>query len=356
MKELKMKTYLLQLKLILIVLLFASAVNAQIILNSDRKPVVGDSFTTSNMDTTGVTEGASGSNITWDFSNVTASGQQLIAQYLDPSEAPGDSLFPDADVTVNYDELSYSFYDTESNTVHSLGMAFEDFSIVYLNTEKVAEYPFTFNSTFLDNFQSQYELGEGLIVRNIGITQFIGDGFGNIILPDGSNHAALRVKIFRQTADTMFVAGFPLSTTEVKATTYEWYTNESKYPVFGISYFELNINGSITSYKQVDYNTGTATDVNDESPQIVNEFELFQNYPNPFNPSTKITWQSTLGNHQTLKVYNVLGTEVATLVDEYRPAGNYEVEFDASKFSSGVYLYSLQSGSETITKKMTLIK
>jgi hypothetical protein len=63
-----------------------------------------------------------------------------------------------------------------------------------------------------------------------------------------------------------------------------------------------------------------------------------------------------VGSHQTLKVYNVLGTEVATLVDEYRPAGNYEVEFDASKLSSGVYLYSLQSGSETITKKMTLIK
>jgi len=356
MKELKMKAHLLPLKLILIALLFASAVNAQIILNSDRKPVVGDSFTTSNMDTTGVTEGASGSNITWDFSNVTATGQQFIAQYVDPSEAPGDSLFPDADVAINYDELSYSFYDTESNTVHSLGMAFEDFSIVYLNTEKVAEYPFTFNSTFLDNFQAEYELEEGLIVRHIGITQFTGDAFGNIILPDGSNHAALRVKIFRQTADTMFVMGFPLSTTEVKATTYKWYTSESKFPVFGISYLEININGNITTDKQVDYNTETPTDVDDKSPQIVNGFELLQNYPNPFNPSTKISWYSSVGSHQTLKIYNVLGTEVATLVDEYKPAGSYEVDFDASKLSSGVYLYRLQSGSETMTKKMTLIK
>ena len=56
------------------------------------------------------------------------------------------------------------------------------------------------SSTFLDNFQAQYELGEGLIVRNIGHHQFTGDAFGNIILPDGSNHAALRVKIFQQTA------------------------------------------------------------------------------------------------------------------------------------------------------------
>ncbi len=60
------------------------------------------------------------------------------------------------------------------------------------------------------------------------------------------------------------------------------------------------------------------------------EYELTQNYPNPFNPSTKISWQSPVGSHQTLKVYDVLGNEVATLVDEFREAGSYEVEFDAS--------------------------
>jgi hypothetical protein len=342
--------------IVLSVLFLVISVNAQIVLNSDRKPVIGDSFTTNDMDTTGVNEGASGSSITWDFSNVSATGQQLIAQYVDPSEAPGDSLYPGADVAVNYDELSYSFYDTENNTVHSLGMAFEDFSIVYYNTEKVAEYPFTFNSTFLDNFEAEYELGEGLVNHNKGIIQFTGDAYGNIILPDGSNHAALRVKIFRHTADTMFVAGIPLSTTEVKATTYEWYTNESKYPVFGISYIEINVNGSITIDKQVDYNIETPTDVNDEPKQIVSGFELLQNYPNPFNPSTKISWQSSVGSHQTLKIYNILGTEVATLVDEYKPAGSYEVDFDASNLSSGVYLYKLQSGDFVQTRKMTLVK
>ncbi|RPI62981.1 MAG: hypothetical protein EHM44_05920, partial [Ignavibacteriales bacterium] len=83
-----MKTYLLPLKFLLTALLFASAINAQIVLNSDRKPVIGDLFTTKYMDTTGVNEGASGSNITWDFSNVTATGEQWTAQYVNPSEAP----------------------------------------------------------------------------------------------------------------------------------------------------------------------------------------------------------------------------------------------------------------------------
>ena len=88
----------------------------------------------------------------------------------------------------------------------------------------------------------------------------------------------------------------------------------------------------------------------------VTKFELEQNYPNPFNPSTSL--QFTVGSLQfvTLKVYDVLGNKVATLVNEERPAGNYEVVFDASKFSSGIYYYRLVTGSFTDTKKMILIK
>jgi hypothetical protein len=85
-------------------------------------------------------------------------------------------------------------------------------------------------------------------------------------------------------------------------------------------------------------------------------FELSQNYPNPFNPTTKISWQSPVSSWQTLKVYDVLGNEVATLVNEHREAGSYEVEFDASKLSSGTYLFKLQSGSFVETKKMTLLR
>lgn len=350
-----MKTSLLFLKLFLISFLFGSTVNAQIVLDSNRKPVVGDSFTTSDMDTTGVHEGASGSNILWDFSNVAATGTQWTANYINPSEVPGDSLFPDADVAVNYDELSYSFYDTESNTVHALGMAFKDFSIVYFNTEKVSEYPFTFNSTFLDNFQAEYELEKGLIVHNIGITQFTGDAFGNIVLPDGSSHNALRVKIFRQTADTMFIMGIPASTTEFKATTYEWYTNESKFPVFGISYIEIDVNGTITTDKQVDYNTETATDVDDENLNPGN-FTLEQNFPNPFNPETIIKYSINSNQFVSLKVYDVLGNEIADLINEEKPAGVYEVKFNGNGLSSGIYFYKLQTGGLTETKKMILMK
>ena len=97
----------------------------------------------------------------------------------------------------------------------------------------------------------------------------------------------------------------------------------------------------------------------DDKIILLNNFQLNQNYPNPFNPSTKISWQSPLGGYTTLKIYDVLGNEVATLVDEYKNAGSYEVEFNAgqnSSLSSGVYFYKLQAGSFVQTKKMILTK
>ena len=89
---------------------------------------------------------------------------------------------------------------------------------------------------------------------------------------------------------------------------------------------------------------------------FVNDFELNQNSPNPFNPTTKISWQTPVNHHQTLKVYDILGREVATLVDEYREAGSYEIEFDASGLPSGVYIYKLQSAGYSAVKKMILSK
>lgn len=85
-------------------------------------------------------------------------------------------------------------------------------------------------------------------------------------------------------------------------------------------------------------------------------FELMQNYPNPFNPATVISYQLPVGSDVTLKVYDVLGNEVAILFDDYKPVGKYEVEFRASSLTSGVYFYRLQAGNFMQTKKMVLLR
>ncbi|MCX8106662.1 MAG: T9SS type A sorting domain-containing protein, partial [Ignavibacterium album] len=86
------------------------------------------------------------------------------------------------------------------------------------------------------------------------------------------------------------------------------------------------------------------------------KFVLEQNYPNPFNPTTIISWQSPISGNQTLKVYDILGNEVVTLVNEYKEAGRYKIEFDASNIPSGIYYYKISAGSFSDVKKMMVIK
>lgn len=86
------------------------------------------------------------------------------------------------------------------------------------------------------------------------------------------------------------------------------------------------------------------------------EFSVEQNYPNPFNPVTTISWQSPENGHQALVIYDVLGNEVVKLMDEVKPAGRYEVSFNASGLSSGVYFYKVTSGKFVETRKMLLMK
>ncbi len=109
--------------------------------------------------------------------------------------------------------------------------------------------------------------------------------------------------------------------------------------------------------KQVDYNGSyNYSKVIEVEFGILNSYKLEQNYPNPFNPDTKISWQSPVGSNQTIIVFDVLGNEIVTLVDEYKQAGRYEVEFNAATLSSGVYFYRLQAGPFIDTKKMILLK
>jgi hypothetical protein len=92
------------------------------------------------------------------------------------------------------------------------------------------------------------------------------------------------------------------------------------------------------------------------TPEIISEFRLEQNYPNPFNPSTSIQYTVSSRQFVSLKVYDLLGNEVAALVNEEKTAGSYEVEFSAKGLTSGIYFYQLKAGSFTETKKMILLR
>ncbi|MDP3685179.1 MAG: T9SS type A sorting domain-containing protein, partial [Ignavibacteria bacterium] len=131
------------------------------------------------------------------------------------------------------------------------------------------------------------------------------------------------------------------------------YSFADESPVIGKSYYRLkmiDMDGSFEYSKEVEVNT-----------KLPSQFALQQNYPNPFNPTTMIEYSIPETGHTpslqtTLKVYDVLGKEVTTLVNEMKGAGNYVVKFNASKLSSGNYLYKLQLGNFVQTRKMILTK
>jgi hypothetical protein len=117
----------------------------------------------------------------------------------------------------------------------------------------------------------------------------------------------------------------------------------------------MDINTFEVEIKNIAFLSKNGSKKSDES-EIPTEYKLTQNYPNPFNPSTMIEYSILKPEFVSLKVFNILGQEVATLVNEVKNPGKYSVRFDASHLSSGVYIYRLQTDSYSATRKMILQK
>ena len=129
----------------------------------------------------------------------------------------------------------------------------------------------------------------------------------------------------------------------------------------------MNVNAQSGLYLSVKYKANNVTIVVDSvgvissiedglDDLIATSYELMQNYPNPFNPSTRIRFSIPESAYTTLKVYSILGQEVATLLNEQKSSGVYEVNFDGLNLSSGTYIYKLKAGNFSETKKMILLK
>lgn len=160
--------------------------------------------------------------------------------------------------------------------------------------------------------------------------------------------------IYRSTSDRMAFTevnhGLPssLQTSAIGGQVIQTPSGEVEHMVTGL--FENSSTGA-EIYKRT-----FVVSVEEITSETPTEYELEQNYPNPFNPSTSIKYQVSSISQVSLKVYDVIGNEVATLVNEFKPAGSYEIEFDASMYSSGIYFYKLQAGSFVETKKMMFLK
>jgi len=142
------------------------------------------------------------------------------------------------------------------------------------------------------------------------------------------------------------------------------YTNDTVYSGHTLQYntvyywrvIGINSCGPGNSSTVWNFRTVNSSGINIVSTEIPSEYKLYNNYPNPFNPSTNIKYQITNNRFTTLKIFDILGREIKTLVNEFQKSGIYEVQFSLDGFESGVYFYKLQSGDFSDVKKMILIK
>ncbi len=178
------------------------------------------------------------------------------------------------------------------------------------------------------------------------------------------------------TATSYTPAGVPYAMKVVPGSNYGWYGSQNVYrttnvgaPTTWTSQLTLSTTNLCYSITMLNVNTGwcgTQTGqiykyhdivgIDPNNTSVPKNFSLMQNYPNPFNPTTNIRYSIPVASQVSIKIYDALGNEVRTLVNEYRSVGNYVESFDASNLASGIYFYTLHAGDYVQTKKMSLIK
>src|ERR1041385_2859414 len=326
-----------------------------------------------NSDTLTVNLGtASNSAQTFDYSNLHPQNVAVITtlKFYSPAGQWHASEFPNANVSPVY-SVNYSFppytmmltltqYNLADNSgAYDLGLALRqqwtpsappgypvDTTTVVHNNALGFPLPQTLGTqrTWTDtvyDFEGDFKIETHVYAVN---------GFGNVTYPDGRTLPSLRIvddKVSLEYHGGVFTG-----------------RDHTRDVVFGAQDFtqltfdvDSNYSGGTTRIDGYRYESTTGTvGVEQVSNTIPEEFILNQNYPNPFNPSTVISFAIPQAGHVSLKVYDLLGREVAELVDRQMQPGTYQIQFDASALSSGLYYYRIVSGNLSKTLKMMIVK
>jgi hypothetical protein len=174
------------------------------------------------------------------------------------------------------------------------------------------------------------------------------------LVPPGTNGETIFPDVFRRAFPN--VLGTSITTSAGTETYIFKYKRDSVMVdsmMYTIAFLQNDVNKEVINSGRA---WGSLTVINLDPAPVPAVFELKQNFPNPFNPSTFITFTMPKDNYVTLKVFDMLGREIKTLVEGYHKAGSYNIFFDGSELATGVYLYKLTTGEFTDTKKMVLVK
>jgi len=354
---------------LLTLILFSTITPAQITITSADASAINavGNVITNHFDstTTSIDIGSPGAT-SWDFSAFNSHFTNTFTSVIPSSTPYYFSDFPTANVVFSYKTLidtdtadgwQYSTQNSGNYLMNgvvnkaTIGTDTMLIKAVYSPAQIFFPLPYTYNSQWGSDFtitNTTYFNGVPVFntVANHTETVMV-DAWGNMTMPGGVVVSALRVR--RDDRYTSLTPPF-----YVRTISYSFLT-KSGAMVEVVASDTTAPNNGIIQTEGVTWSSTNAVSVETED-QIPTQYSLSQNYPNPFNPSTQISYSIPKSDFVSLKVYDVLGNEVAALINEEKSAGSYDISFNAANLPSGVYIYRLQAAGFIETKKLTLIK
>jgi hypothetical protein len=321
--------------------LFCSGLQAQPVLTSSFNPVTGDHWKFHPVNTS-ITPGASGANVTWDFSNIHVIYNPVIGNYISPSATPYAADFPTA--TVAYEAKgapgSYHYYKASANKLENLGEASVMFTIQYVTPFDIYTYPFSFGTTVSQNFVCSTQVGSLDLVRT-GTWSVTGDGYGTLILPTGIRQNILRVKTERVRKDD-YSGG--VGEQRIDYIDYLWIDPNDKVPLLmiltEIHYAAGSPFDTLTSVRISDVVSGIG--------QHNMSFSGMNLYPNPASDMATLTFDLLRPGRVTIDAYTVDGRRVMEGTPKDLPSGSHRHDLRLDGLQPGYYLLKVRSEEASV--------
>ncbi|MBM4165679.1 MAG: T9SS type A sorting domain-containing protein [Ignavibacteria bacterium] len=359
-------------KLLLTITLFffSTTLFSQITINtSDIDTVIGHSQMFKLQDTVAVNLGTSGENNVWDFSsmNLTRTQSQNV---INKNSTTWGNTFSNSNyalkvINIEQHDTSYEFYHLTSSNFLYTGFVDKyqsNFNVAKYNPEfSLVNFPLSYNQSWNSTSKIKiapyyYSTNLDSVIINAKV-KFQTDSWGKLVTSASiDSFDVLRLRH----DDTLTVAGYRFGLVlyrDTLQTINYLYLSNNIGIICEVASFDGETNPNFTTAASFRLYNGVPVGVKENSLSKPQNFSLEQNFPNPFNPKTVIRYSLSVNSTVTIKVYDILGNEVAMLMNnKEREPGKHEAQFDGTNLSSGIYFYRLTTNNFSETKKMILQK
>lgn len=308
-------------------------------------PVAGDNFNGRICDTTGVTPGAAGAGVTWNFSTLHATSQDTIT-YMACASTPHCDSFATSNLA-SFDNANYQYYLNSASTMTGIGQV-DAAGTSYVHLTNYLDqmfYPCTYNSTHVDTAGGHFTISGTDVALRI-LDSFKADGYGTLTLPTGTRTNVLRVHMITYTTDTITVFGFPVVSND-RTESYLWFDTGYHSPLLNIGLDTVgNVPLHVTSVKFYTHGAvlGTNTLTTDNSTMEV--------FPNPATENITVKFNAATSGNLSVILTDMVGREVVAAAQ----ITNNSATIPVAGLSSGLYLVQVINGNERTTRKVVVGK